>query len=732
MGMLFNISGVVTIIVAIIAAILCDLGGRGVRNIKLEDFATYVGGNAVYSRGVDINKFVSGAYAKAPGSASVTTWSTNNYLIHDMDCYDARKRYIANDSFATCRGIWQAADDSLDKNIDAQGFTKPNLKKTKRCDTEAGSVYAYNAQDISLFDSESSESSWHQHFGRNFYRSDERSQQELFRLCLKHKRFPNLSIYVVIGTCVTVALTIVALIVAGFASGPKQNSCASRGPAMLFALAVLSSLALYFFTYNHLVYLQRSKNAVRKCEGTSNEFYYEKLPAKECVLTREQSQCSIVPLSFADRQEETNEDTEICSGSIHFVHDTTKEKDCESATAKCLDASKITSPPSATTKDSDGVEKVLWCAECTSGPEWSLDSVASSFAVGIVTDKTNGPTTHIAYSSSENNPCVWVDEALPIIDQKGYGATTAAPANSCINRFNFLDNHKCQADSYQEFLFEYGHPNKCSPHEDRAHTLGSKLYPDCVTQNFEKCYVKRGDAPAIVVKDEPTTRGGESTGANNCVLEEEDETVCKCKCSGSDYIQGTCEHSEDGTQNGIGKMTKDHPMYKICKDKVCSTFQEKKQCEFLGDSNVDNRGYVIDDSEKRYFVEKGLCNGRQTTKPNEKNYCGTLATHCGIDAAGQCVSKYVACNEEQQQKFDDKKEVYLRSLVPQQCLTDQKGNYEDEKATKQFLDHARLIMAGIVILSVTTLLTFLLGVSMQMKTGNDGSNKKVLVAPTEP
>ena len=494
MGMLFNISGLITIILAIISAILCDLGGRGVRNIKLEDFVTYVGANAVYSRGVDINKFKSGADAKVPGSASVTAWNTDNYLIHDMDCYDAQERYIANESFATCRGIWQAAEASLDKNIDAQGFTKPNLKKTKRCDTEALSTYAYDAQDISLFDGDSSESFWHQYFGQRFYRSDEKSQQEIFRLCLKHKRIPNFSIYVVIGTCVTIALTIIGLIVAGSASGPKQKDCdTARGPAMLFALAVLSFSAMYFFTHNHLVYLQRSNLDVRKCEGTPNEFYYDKLPAKDCVLNRDQSQCSIVPLSSADDLEEANKDIKMCSGSIDFVHDTTKEKDCKSATAICSDASKVTSPPRATTTDADGVEKVEWCAECTSGPDWSLQDSSQPVNVGIVTDETTGQTKPkwAGYSSranvDQNNPCVWVDEPLPIIVQKGYGTTTAAaPAKSCINRFNFLDNHKCQAASYPEFLFEYGHPNKCSPLAGRGNTLGSQKYPDCVTQNYEK------------------------------------------------------------------------------------------------------------------------------------------------------------------------------------------------------------------------------------------------------
>ena len=483
MGMLFNISGLITIILAIISAILCDLGGRGVRNIKLEDFVTYVGANAVYSRGVDINKFKSGADAKVPGSASVTAWNTDNYLIHDMDCYDTHKRYTTNESFATCRGIWQAADESLDKNIDEFGFTKPNLKKTKRCDTEALSTYAYNAKDISLFDGDSSESFWHQYFGQRFYRSDEKSQQEIFRLCLKNKRVPNFSIYVVIGTCVTIALTIIGLIVAGSASGPKQNNC---GPAMLFALAVLSFSAMYFFTHNHLVYLQRSNLAVRKCEGTPNEFYYEKLPAKECVLNRADSQCSIVPLSNADSLEEANKDIKMCSGSIDFVHDTTKEKDCESATAICSDASKVTSPPWATMKDADGVEKVLWCAECTSGPEWNHqgDSI-EQVTVGIEPEWAG-------FSSSanvdQNNPCVWVDEPLPIIVQKGYGTTTAAaPAKSCINRFNFLDNHKCQAESYPEFLFEYGHPEKCAfSLAGRGNIFGSQMYPDCVTPNYEK------------------------------------------------------------------------------------------------------------------------------------------------------------------------------------------------------------------------------------------------------
>ena len=726
MGMLFNISGLITIILAIISAILCDLGGRGVRNIKLEDFVTYVGGNAVFSR------FPRGTYTISQ-YPSTTAMYIDNYLIHDMDCYDAQERYITNESFATCRGIWQKADESLDKNIDAQGFTKPNLKKTKRCDTEALSTYAYDAQEISLFDSESSESFWHSHFGKHFYRSDEKSQQEIFRRCLKNKRIPNFSIYVVIGTCVTIALAIVGLIVAGSASGQKQKDCAARGPAMLFALAVLSFSAMYFFTHNHLLHLQRS-NTVRKCVDDPKEFYYDKLPAKECVLNRVQSQCSIVPLSTFDLLEEANKDIKMCSGSIDFVHDTTKEKDCKSATAICLDPSKVTSPPSV--KDADGVEKVEWCAECTSGPDWSLQDSSQTFNVGIEPEWAGFSSSA---NADQNNPCVWVDEPLPIIDQKGYGTTTAAaPAKSCINRFNFLDNHKCQAASYPEFLFEFGHLNKCSPPAGRgienplgsqkySNTLGSQKYPDCVTQNYEKCYVKRGGAPQIRVTDEPTTRGGDSTGDNNCVLEKEDETECKCECSATDYYLEKCEYSaKDGTRDGIGKMTEDHPMYKICQSKVCSNFQEKKQCDFLGDdSNTD-------DSKKRYFAEKGLCTGRQTTKPSEKNYCGTLATHCGVNAAGQCVSKYVACNDEQQQKFNEKKEVYLRSLVPKQCLTDQAGKYGDEKATKQFLDHAQLIMAGIVTLSITTLFTFLLALSMQMKTGNDGSRKNVVVAPTEP
>jgi hypothetical protein len=725
MGMLFNISGLITIILAIISAILCDLGGRGVRNIKLEDFVTYVGGDAVFSR------FPRGTYTISQ-HPSTTAMYIDNYLIHDMDCYDTHKRYTTNESFATCRGIWQAAEASLDKNIDAQGFTKPNLKKTKRCDTEALSTYAYNAKDISLFDPDSSESFWPRTFGKYFYRSDEKSQQDIFRRCLQNKRIPNFSIYVVIGTCVTIALAIVGLIVAGSASGQKQKDCAARGPAMLFALAVLSFSAMYFFTHNHLLHLQRS-NTVRKCVDDPKEFYYDKLPAKECVLNRVQSQCSIVPLSTADRLEDANKDIVMCSsGTIDFVHDTTKKKDCKSATAICSDASKVTSPPRATTTDADGVEKVEWCAECTSGPDWSLQDSYQTFNVGI-RDTTTGAYEWTGRSSStngnvdQNNPCVWVDEPLPIIVQKGHGTTTAAaPAKSCINRFNFLDNHKCQAASYPEFLFEYGHPEKCSTPAGRGNTLGSHMYPDCVTPNYEKCYVKRGGAPQIRVTDEPTTRGGDSTGDNNCVLEREDETECKCECSATDYYLEKCEYSaKDGTHDGIGKMTEDHPMYKICQSKVCSNFQEKKQCDFLGDdSNTD-------DSKKRYFAEKGLCTDRQTTKPSEKNYCGTLATHCGVNAAGQCVSKYVACNDEQQQKFDEKKEVYLRSLVPKQCLTDQAGKYGDEKATKQFLDHAQLIMAGIVTLSITTLFIFLLALSMQMN-GDDGSKKNsVAVAPIE-
>jgi hypothetical protein len=152
------------------------------------------------------------------------------------------------------------------------------------------------------------------------------------------------------------------------------------------------------------------------------------------------------------------------------------------------------------------------------------------------------------------------------------------------------------------------------------------------------------------VPEEPTTRGGDHTGDNNCVLETEDETECQCECSTADYSSGKCEYSPTGgIHDGIGKMTELNPMYKICQSKVCSTFQEKKQCDFLGDSSD------TDHSKQRYFAERGLCTGRQTTKPLETNYCGTLADHCGIDAAGQCVSKYVECNAAQQQNLTKRK-----------------------------------------------------------------------------
>ena len=773
MGMLFNILGLVTIILAITTAILCTVGGQGVRDIKLEDFFTYVGDTAVNSRALTTALQTPGSgsavsigdvFMQTPGSAAVASWASDNTLIHDINCFDIQTRYITNTSFEACRGTWQAADESLDKNAyQYKGFTKPNLKKTKTCDS-ADSAYAYNPEDISLTDTESSEKILDKYFGQKYYRKDERSQQELVRLCLKDKRISNFSIFIVVGTCVTISVTIVALIVAGTATsrGPAMRSCFSRGPAMLFALAVLSVSSCTFFTSNHMVYLRRSKLAVRSCvenstnsgiPATPKEFYYNKLPVEECFLNRDKSQCSVVPLNTADRLEEAEKETVVCQSgyggvSIEFIHGATQKKDCKSATAKCLDTTKATSPASATVLVLEE-KKVLWCAECTSGPEWTLDSSAQQVTLGPVNPITQEPewTGYVnAMSSStadQNHPCVWVGEPLPIIKQKGYGENKAAKAGSCINRFEEIDSHACEKASYQQFLFDYGHPNKCSTPEGRKSfqvrnmigyietvgTLGADMYPDCVMPNFEKCYVMRGGSPEIRKKIKPAdstvspfqNRGGDNTGDNNCVLQQEDETACKCKCTDGDYVSGNCEMTPlepAGESDGVGKMTDKHPLFEMCKSAICSSKQEIKKCQFLDSTSKD-------DSMARYFAENGICAGRQTTEPDGKNYCqhSSLALYCGINAQGDCISKAVECNEEQKQKIGERKEIYLRSLVPKVCLSNQADEYRDEKATKQFLDHAGLIMGGIVTLSVTGFFAFLLALLMQMTSGNDASKK---------
>ena len=443
--------------------------------------------------------------------------------------------------------------------------------------------------------------------------------------------------------------------------------------------------------------------------------------------------------------------------SIEFIHGATQKKDCKSATAKCLDTTKATSPASATVLVLEE-KKVLWCAECTSGPEWTLDSSAQQVTLGPVNPITQEPewTGYVnAMSSStadQDHPCVWVGEPLPIIKQKGYGENKAAKAGSCINRFEEIDSHACEKGSYQQFLFDYGHPNKCSTPEGRKSfqvrnmigyietvgTLGADMYPDCVMPNFEKCYVMRGGSPEIRKKIKPAdstvspfqNRGGDNTGDNNCVLQQEDETACKCKCTDGDYVSGNCEMTPlepAGESDGVGKMTDKHPLFEMCKSAICSSKQEIKKCQFLDSTSKD-------DSMARYFAENGICAGRQTTEPDGKNYCqhSSLALYCGINAQGDCISKAVECNEEQKQKIGERKEIYLRSLVPKVCLSNQADEYRDEKATKQFLDHAGLIMGGIVTLSVTGFFAFLLALLMQMTSGNDASKKNVVISPEGP
>merc|ERR1711964_694858 len=185
---------------------------------------------------------------------------------------------------------------------------------------------------------------------------------------------------------------------------------------------------------------------------------------------------------------------------------------------------------------------------------------------------------------------------------------------------------------------EYGDPQTCFSKmfsgsiPSMGTNLGSKKYPECMEQNFEKCYVKvHRDTPASL-KDKA-----------DCTYDH--AAVKKC----------VCDTNAHGTSSQL---------YPFCSGKgVCTlTDDDVDECDAaLGTTTTS-------DWLKRYYLEKAMCGNMDTTTCES----GTSSA-CYVNAAGSCVPAYKECGDDAKKIFDATMGKTMYDNVPSDCLTDIDG-----------------------------------------------------------
>ena len=110
-------------------------------------------------------------------------------------------------------------------------------------------------------------------------------------------------------------------------------------------------------------------------------------------------------------------------------------------------------------------------------------------------------------------------------------------------------------------------------------------------------------------------------------------------------------------------------------------------CSFLGDDSNQNHAF------ERWILEKDVCAKRSPWECSQDPF----QDQCGLSQSGKCISKWVACNSDQQAHFDKKKAFFEFERRPGVCLTDVDGKFPNKFAQVK-LDQYGAIVAAIVFL----------------------------------
>jgi hypothetical protein len=404
-----------------------------------------------------------------------------------------------------------------------------------------------------------------------------------------------------------------------------------------------------------------------------------------------------------------------------FIKQSQQILDCASQESTCTNPGDelTTYPAPAATQPSSANAPPANCFQCTHGPHWDFGESASTFTLPRGGDEEDWVGGKMSMSSSAS-PCMWADTEY---SGDSEGTIGSVNAKSCVNTYDDTGHNirslPCRSEGLAKFYFDYGSQTMVQMCERKTHKnfytrSYPPSYPGCVTENFEKCFVKRADAERVKLttpisppedgqsNQEITHGGGANLGENRCALELRDVTKCVCKCSSFDISSEKCTKAEDA-KHSAAIMTDKHSLYDLCSGfgSSCIQEQETRMCSFLGDDSTRNH------ARERWILEKDVCAKRSSWECSQEPF----EDLCGLSQSGKCISKWVACNSDQQAHFDKKKAYFESERVPGVCLSDVDGKYPNKFAQAK-LDQYGVILAAIVFLFLVSASTLAVGVAV--------------------
>lgn len=625
-------------------------------------------------------------------------------MYNGASCSNIASEFVNSEKWTGCYGREEKNPASLKRNVGKfgqEGFIKQDLPKTIHCQEAPWSTSPIWQEHVG-FKNQGEWTTKDHILGRmaqvllnDVNDENPREQKNMYDKCLRWNGVVKLSFVVAMCVCVLVVTMMVSV---GAVMRPK--SC-FRQSSVLYALAgMVFMMAVVFFIVIEYKLSEIRSYGITKCQGLDEKDYFSKLPADTCRVSLGYAACvSGEGKNEADKQEwmeksSARREYECFDYAANvFVLQSKMKGDCASQTAVC-NSPELKFPPALSNADPQ------MCFQCTNGPDWDIDSSppSSSQLPTSSEDSWEG-----GYEPENGDTCMWFDSDYPGYASKGYDSVKG---KSCVNKYESLSSRPCPL-SLHKHVFEYGAPELCETNQNLA--LGEYYpakYPNCVRENFEMCFVKRGHSEPgdVEIEGEQGNNvniegGGDNLGENNCVLDDAEKTTCVCSCSTQDIISGRCLDKK-------GPMAETHPMFTLCNGMVCSPKGEKNKCEFLGDNDA------YGDMKKRWFVEEKLCDNRPAWDCNPHDMCG-------LDLNGQCISKFTVCNDEQKEFFNKKKLSFQERQVPRDCLTDIDGKFPN-KINNARKDEHGVILASTVFLLAVCICTFFIAVAV-------GAGKSVIV-----
>ena len=278
-----------------------------------------------------------------------------------LDCNYLYNRYITNESFAPCLGVYGLGNNSKFRFPTDDGFIYPRQKQGGRIcdDTQPGASQVFDQLGSDPIDLQ---------LGVNLYRAQQTERYALYAECMSTKLGP----YATLVWCVLYFIGIAAASIA-FAFSPRPH----KSMLLVIAVALLLVTLLQVYTSNTTVITNRRK--FRNCDSNSieNVSYYSKLPPTEYLVDRESSMCELM----ASDNMHTS-----CPSTLTLINPQKLTRDCSNRTAICQNLMNAESHGAApkdwfgeynfalnkTIKWDEKIpksENYRWCAACTEGAE---------------------------------------------------------------------------------------------------------------------------------------------------------------------------------------------------------------------------------------------------------------------------------------------------------------------------------------------------------------------------